>query len=290
MGEALHAVLSFDDAYWAPAIATIRSVAISTKRRGDLQFHLMGWRVTQEHRVELAEAAAAFGAISHFTALEDDRAMVTALERLPRHRAFPPIVYARLYLDRLLPAHVARFVYLDCDVMVRAPIEQLIDIDLGGMAIAAAPEPGRHRLILGDDMRGRRSPFDAADYYFNSGVLVADRPRWREAGLPELLDRLVSRGDLAALYHDQDVLNLAFRGQVMQLSPLWNLTKPSPALRSLDPYIVHYTTGMKPWQLVSVVAFGSTYKHVMTRQLVRRYRRYRLGVWLSRRLRLRPRS
>ena len=105
--------------------------------------------------------------------------------------------------------------------------------------------------------------------------------------LPGFLAGLQSSGELSRLYHDQDVLNLRFRGDWLRLDPLWNLTKPHPALRALDPYIVHYTTGMKPWNRLAYVAFGSSYRHVMTRDVLVRYRRYlwrrRLAGWFGRR-------
>lgn len=280
--NALHVVLCFDDYFWAPAYATVRSVAISTRRRADLVFHLYEWEVSAEHRTDLDAISSEFGAQVVHHALEQDAHVVAMLERLPGTRAFPPVVYARLLLDRLLPPEVTRFLYLDSDVLVRAPIEQLIELDLEGHVIAAAPEPGRHRLILGDDMRGRRSPFHAADPYFNSGVILADRGEWAGADLPGLLERLIATGEIRQLYHDQDVLNLAFRGRFLQLDPLWNLTRPHPAHRSLDPHIVHYTTGLKPWSALSLAPFATTYRHVMTRELAARYARYRWGVRLRR--------
>ena len=39
---------------------------------------------------------------------------------------------------------------------------------------------------------------------------------------------------------------------------------------------------MKPWSRLAYVAFGSSYKHVMTRDVVRRYRAYRRKMWLRR--------
>ena len=78
------------------------------------------------------------------------------------------------------------------------------------------------------------------------------------------------------------MLNLRFRGDWLRLDPLWNVTKPHPALRALDPFIVHYTTGQKPWNLLSYVAFGSSYKHVMTAEVRRRYAAERRKLWFAR--------
>jgi lipopolysaccharide biosynthesis glycosyltransferase len=278
----LHIALAFDDRFWAPAYATMRSVCLATRRRNDLVFHLFHWRLRPDHAADFDVIAAEFGATIRHTPLDQDSRVSSLIESLPGTRDFPPVVYARLLLDELLPPEIERVLYLDSDLYVRAPVERLLEMDLEGKSLAAAPEPGRHHLVGGDDMRMREGPFDNADPYFNSGVMVIDRRAWGRAGLRGYLLQLQQRGELAALYHDQDVLNLKFRDDWLRLDPLWNLTKPHPALRALDPMIVHYTTGMKPWNVLAYVAFGSSYKHVMTRDMLRRYRSYLRRQWLAR--------
>jgi lipopolysaccharide biosynthesis glycosyltransferase len=281
-GGPLDIALTFDDYFWAPAYATMRSVALTTRRRADLVFHLFHWRLSAEHVRDLDVIATEFGASIRHYPLDADPDVARLITSLPGTRSFPPVVYARLLLDRLLPAEIDRVLYLDSDLYVRAPVEKLIELDLEGKILAAAPEPGRHHLIAGDDMRTRKGPFDIADPYFNSGVLVIDRAAWARADLPGFLLQLQGSGELSRLYHDQDVLNLRFRGDWLPLDPRWNFTKPHPAARALDPFIVHYTTGMKPWNALAYVAFGSSYKHVMTHEVVRRYAQYRRKVWLRR--------
>lgn len=282
MAQPLHVTLTFDDRFWAPAYATMRSVCLTTRRRQELVFHLFHWRLEAAHRADLDAIGTEFGATVRHCALEAEPATRALIESLPGTRSFPPVVYARLLLDRLLPAEVERVLYLDSDLYVRAPVERLLEMELGGKSLAAAPEPGRHHLVAGDDMRTRTGPFDIADPYFNSGVLVIDRAAWGRADLPGYLAGLKASGELGRLYHDQDVLNLRFRDDWLMLDPRWNLTKPHPALRALDPFIVHYTTGMKPWNALAYVAFGSSYKQVMTRPVVRRYAAYRRRRWLAR--------
>lgn len=282
MPQSLNITLTFDDRFWAPAYATMRSVGLATTRPRDLVFHLIHWRLASENRQVLDAITTEFGATLIDYRLDDNVALAQLLERLPHPKELPPIVYARLFLDAYLPADIDRFLFIDCDVYVRAPIERLFAIDLNGKALAAAPEPGRQHLMLGDDLRGVGKPFASHDPYFNAGVMLIDRARWAEADLPGVLEGHIKSGMIETLYQDQDVLNLKFQGDWLRLDPLWNLTKPHPALRALDPMIVHYTTSMKPWNLLAYVAFGSSYKHVMTRTVLRRYRRYLAKQWLGR--------
>lgn len=275
MAEPIHIALSFDDNYWAPAFAAMRSVCLSTKRRADLVFHLLQWRLSPEHRDELDDINREFGAqVIHYP-LEADEELGGLIAILPSTRAYPPITYGPLLLDKLLPAEVTKLVYLDADVMVRAPIERLLAIDLANRPIGAVPEPGRQGLIGGEDMRMRHSPFDSADDYFNAGVLVIDRARWAAAGLSSIVLELRDTNELKTLHHVQDILNLALRDNWLALDRRWNLTRPHPALYALDPFIVHYTSGQKPWNMIAYVAFAATYRQVMTKDLLQRYRAYR---------------
>ena len=104
----LNVVFCFDDYFWAPAYAAMRSVAIATPRRADLTFHLCHWQLRPEHRTDLDRIVAEFGARVNHYALETDPAVATRLAGLPATRAFPPFVYARLMLDRILPPRVTR--------------------------------------------------------------------------------------------------------------------------------------------------------------------------------------
>src|ERR1700710_1278284 len=138
MGAPLHVTLTFDDYFWAPAYATMRSVCLSTTRRKAVVFHLFHWKLLPEHAADFDAIAAEFGATVVSHALDTEPKVRALLDTLPSTRDFPPVVYARLLLDQLLPSEVDRVLYLDSDLYVRAPIEDLLQLDLGGKSLAAA--------------------------------------------------------------------------------------------------------------------------------------------------------
>ncbi len=84
------------------------------------------------------------------------------------------IVYARLLFADIMPQEVERLTYLDCDMMVRAPIEEIAEIDLAGFPIAAVPDPVRPATSQGRDMWLKRDLFGPVDNYFNAGLIVID--------------------------------------------------------------------------------------------------------------------
>lgn len=271
----IHIALTFDGNFWAPAYATMRSICLATRAREALVFHLLHRTLSQAQAADLGRIADEFGAQLVWHDLDRLPLFADLAGRLPKNHRLTNIVYARLLLDRLLPADARRVLYIDCDVLVRAPVEQLYDIDLEGRAIAAVRDVLGPIIFAGRDFAGNRDLFDIADSYFNAGVILIDLERWKARDLLGLIERFMADGTMARLYYDQDFLNIAFARDWLALPPVWNLMDPHRTHEPLDPRIVHYTGESKPWNLVSSVAFHRTYRHVMTNDLFYRYMRHR---------------
>jgi lipopolysaccharide biosynthesis glycosyltransferase len=278
----IHIALNFNDKYWALAYATMRSVCLSSALRGEIVFHLCHGPLAADHAATLETIASEFGArLAHYDP-EADAGFRETVDRLPATKRFPRIVYGRLLLDRLLPKEVERVLYLDCDTMVRRPIEELYDIDLGGLALAAVADPFHDGIKLGRDIKTKQSPFDSAQPYFNSGVMLIDLKAFAAADLPGRIAEFATTGVLDQLYFDQDILNLVFAYRWLELPWRFNLMLPRKSHESLGPVILHYTGFRRPWWPYSGVAFSRTYRHVMTNDVFRRQWRERWRAWFGR--------
>jgi lipopolysaccharide biosynthesis glycosyltransferase len=280
-GKPIHIVLAFDGHFWAPAYALMRSICLSTKRRGDLNFHLFHQTLNDVQRADLDKITPEFGAALHYYDLDTNEVFLERFGNASAHRRWPLIVYGRLMIDEILPPEIDRVIYLDCDMMVRAPIEQIYELDLEGHPIAAVADPWSVSIISGRDMahETKADLFDPADRYFNSGMLVIDRKGWREAEPMKVYEKLVENGAADRLYYDQDLLNLIFMDNWLALEPIWNLLNPRSTSHVHNVAILHYTGEFRPWNLVSGVAFAGMYRHTMTNELFYRYMRYRWKKW-----------
>jgi lipopolysaccharide biosynthesis glycosyltransferase len=201
---------------------------------------------------------------------------------MPENKRLSNIVYARLLIDVLLPEGVERVLYLDCDMLVRDAIEQLYTIDMQGFPIAAVRDTLGTFIAGGRDISFNRDLFDAADYYFNAGMLLIDVAQWRNARIVEKMEHALVDGVMARIYYDQDLLNLIFKNNWLRLPTRWNVIDARHSHESADPAILHYTGKSKPWHLISNVAFRRTYRHVMTNALFYRFMRHRWRrYWLK---------
>jgi lipopolysaccharide biosynthesis glycosyltransferase len=280
--QKIHIALCFDDKYWALAYTVMRSVSIATGRKPDLNFHLLHNGLDPRHSADLDRIAEEFGAHLHFYDLNEVELFKSLGEKGRYHKRLTYIIYARLMLHEILPAEVGRVIYMDCDMYVRAPIEELFEMDLEGHAIAAVRDPFYFHIVGGRDLRAKRDLFDLSDSYFNSGLIVIDRDKWAEAGVLQRFEALIADGTIDRLYYDQDILNLIFCRNWKRLDTLWNVVKPRGLHEPLDPKLLHYTGPRKPWHLVSAVAFAREYRHVMTNELFYRYMRFRMKRRLGR--------
>lgn len=271
----IHVALTFDDDFWAPAYATMRSICLHTHRRSDLVFHLCHRPLSDAHRADLLAIESEFGATLKFYDLSANAEFLALVATAPYHKRMTNIVYARLLLDRFLPSEVERVIYLDCDMMVMAPIEKLAELDLEGKSIGAVEEPSALQISNRRDARENRDLIDPADPYFNAGLVVIDRAKWHAAQIPERLAAYIADGTMDRIYYDQDLLNIIFRNDFYPLEYRWNLIGPRPVHQALNPFILHYTGERKPWNLISRVAFARSYRHVMTNALFYRYWRHR---------------
>lgn len=286
--QQIHIALTFDDNFWAPAYATMRSVALFTRRRSDLVFHLCHRTLTDAHRADLAAIAEEFPVQLRWYDLDQSDLFQDVARRMPENKRLSNIVYARLMIDKLVGPDVERVLYLDCDMLVRDNIERLYDIDMQGFPIAAVRDSIGAFITGGRDLRHNRDIFDAADPYFNAGMVLIDVAKWREADIIGRLEQALKDGVMARIYYDQDFLNMVFSRNWLQLPWRWNTIDARHAHEGLNPSILHYTGENKPWGVLSgmlhSVAFARLYRHVMTNELFYRFARHRWQRWWKNKL------
>ncbi len=290
MTTPIHIALTFDDNFWAPAYATMRSVCLFTRRRADLVFHLCHRTLTPKHRADLEAITAEFPVELRWYDLDASELFRDVAGRMPENKRLSNIVYARLMIDRLVGPDVQRVLYLDCDMLVRDNIEKLFDIDMEGKPIAAVRDSIGAFITARRDLKGNRDIFDIADPYFNAGMVLIDVGQWRVADIMGRMEQALKDGIMQRIYYDQDFLNLVFSNNWLILPWRWNTIDARHAHEGLDPAILHYTGEAKPWGILSgmlqSVAYARLYRHVMTNELFYRFARHRWKRWWKKKLRL----
>ncbi len=184
----------------------------------------------------------------------------------PAEAAFP------LLLADLMPAEVAKVLFLDADLMALTDLQALWDLPLGDQVLLAAQD---HAVPFCSSRRGVKRwqelgiPEDSK--YFNGGVMLIDLGRWRARSISRQVEEYVQRnvGQLEFLH--QEALNAVLWDQRGIIDGRWNLPG-SLAGRSVagrrsaleqNPGIVHFAGRMKPWRFPVGGPFSRRYQQFM---------------------------
>ena len=124
--------------------------------------------------------------------------------------------YARLFVGEVLPTDVDKALYLDCDVVVNATLEDLWKTDLCGNILGAVQDtiPSKTKASVG---------LISHQPYFNAGVLLIDLNRWRDRVIGQKCLEFIESHDGRVSHHDQGVVNGVLMGQWMRLPMKYNV-------------------------------------------------------------------
>ncbi len=167
------------------------------------------------------------------------------------------IYFARLLIDRFLPAIYDQVLYIDGDTQIVASLDPLVLRDVRPGRVVATRDPlallARREGKQADAARSRWAGLGIAeaDYanYVNSGVLRFAREGWAELG-----ERCIAAYKLnPSLYKfpDQDLVNTVARDRLHYASSAWNF--PGFFLAhglqndGAQPRIIHFMANPRPW-------------------------------------------
>ena len=230
-------VLGADNAYMNKVETTIKSLCV---HHDNLKFYVFNddlpreWFQLMEKRLETLN--------SEIVNVQIDSSILKDY-RLP----FEGLSYAAFF-RYFIPKYVSesRVLYLDSDIVVRKPIDELWDLDLADTPLAAVRD-------------------DLDTNVFNSGFLLINNDMWRAENVTQDLIELTNQYHQTA-YGDQGILNRLFENRWKELEPIYNFMVgmdsiayiqnindwyPHAELLEASVKMIHYT-GEKPWQQITI--------------------------------------
>jgi lipopolysaccharide biosynthesis glycosyltransferase len=179
----------------------------------------------------------------------------SVFDDLPLWGRMPVSTYYKLELPRLLPPHVTKAIWLDCDLLILDDIGALWDTDIGSHKLGAVQDAVvpfvSSRCGIAQYTELHR---DASDQYFNAGVMIADVGAWRNENVREGAIAYLRRYRSSVVFWDQEGLNAAIAGDWIELAERWNQNVSIPKNRrqlSGKPAIAHFAGSLKPWRFRS---------------------------------------
>ncbi len=174
----------------------------------------------------------------------------TALKQIKAGR-FSTATLLRLMLDTIIPNTYQRLLYLDCDILPLAPLNDVFSFNMNNKPIAAVEDyvslPGWARLVSDHPRNIGMRP---ESRYFNAGVILFDWPktleeRWLHKARQIIAEAQNTNRKLPFL--DQDVLNLSFENNWQAMPSRFNLMTFMLGHSKGTPVLRHFNSKHKPW-------------------------------------------
>ncbi len=241
-------VASTDDNYAIPLTVMFISLLENTTSPERIHLFVIDGGISESKHEKMREAVESRN--SQLTFLEVNSEVY---KDFPTRNHISAPAYYRISIPELFDESTKRCIYLDCDVIIKADITELWDMDLEGHAIAAVENISRSTFLA--------SKLKQSDY-FNSGVMLIDLEKWREQHIPEKVRSFKLEHPELISTNDQCALNGVFRGKWKRLPLHWNhqsgLYRHSDQVERLQqtgelekalwhPSIIHFIGWSKPW-------------------------------------------
>ena len=162
-------------------------------------------------------------------------------------------IYYRLMLPELLPDDMDRVLYIDADVIINKPLDELYNESFDGNVVCACENFGEqnfreHRKRMFKEHIEKGLPYVA------SGMLVMNLNLLREVCNFETYVEVARQFDFKLEMPDMDLLNYVHAGKIRvldkakyQILAMQSYNDGMRYSQAHEPVIVHYA-GHKPWQ------------------------------------------
>jgi lipopolysaccharide biosynthesis glycosyltransferase len=253
-------VCAADERFAMPLAVTLCSAAVKCSR--PIRAFVLNTDLSAKSKTHIETACANTGKNPKIEWVDADRNYMRDQPVGLRHLS--QATYLRLAMGRMLPAEIARAIYLDSDVLVVKDLLPLWETKLDGNVVGAVrdfmtPLAGQHNALeycLADTGISLTHPM------FNAGILLIDVAAYRSQGIEAECVAFLERWRNNIQSADQDALNAVLHDRHKLLDFKWNVQmggwhsfKNHPALseqerkslRETDPAILHFSGSGKPW-------------------------------------------
>ena len=253
--------LAADDRFSRPLATTVRSITAHLTPGRELELHLCDMGIEPRNRAVIERVAQHPDVRLRW--ITDLREKVAHLPQSWSHISVA--TYARLFIPALLPESADKALYLDCDLIARRCVGDLFDVPVDGytamgVADVSAPYVSSPLGVPYWSRFGRR----ADEVNFNAGVLLMNLSAWREGDVTGAALNYLAKNHV--FQADQEAINAVLPGRIGELDPRWNqqtglftqaleaalpYTEDQVKQLQAEPWIVHFSTHIKPWHYQS---------------------------------------
>ena len=175
--------------------------------------------------------------------------------------------YFRIFVEEYIDIDIDYFIYLDADIICINNPENYFHSKIKSMIDKKIP--------LAANTETYRNPVDEQyfknldlknDKYFNAGVLIVDFKYWKQNDVSSELLKIMNDYKNNILFWDQDVLNIHYDGNFLELTDFVNFYLPisrfqlfSKSFIKKNVIFMHFKGKPKPWNVKYALNKSSEY-------------------------------
>lgn len=202
------------DNYAMPCGVMFYSACVNNKK-SNLHFYVVTDNsFTEENKNKLRETVTPFGNQIDFIIIDDNDINISTGMSCSY---YPKYVFYRLFAFKYLPQNVSKILYLDCDIIIRADLSDLWEIDISNYGIAGVPDAQEGRI-----QNYNRLGYSSEKGYYNAGVIMMNLDFWRNNNVEVQIRELMTEHSSKLELYDQDVLNSVFQSSKKYLPLKYN--------------------------------------------------------------------
>lgn len=275
----MNVMYASDDNYAEIMGVSILSLLQSNKDVQKIRIYIIEDAISESNKNNLVNMIHEFGREVVFIKMPDIRNDLGVVLKTPR---WSDSTYSRLFLGQLFEPYpdVHKLLYLDCDTLVVADLQDLWNTDISTYLGAACLEcmSNLHKRIIGAKK---------TDNYINAGMLFLNVDRWVKEGVQQQTIDFNKKYRGKTEYVDQGVINGTISNRFLLVDPRYNLTtlaydftyeemqiyrKPQFGYSKQEwdnavsnPAVIHFTTSflsVRPWYEGSNHPYAAKWKQI----------------------------
>lgn len=233
--ERIHIVVATNNKYVKHLAVMLTSLFEHKSENRPATVYVIDSNLSSESKQKLHNALKPFQAELAFLTVDD-----SLFQNVVVRYHLSKETYYRIAIPALLPPDVRKALYLDCDLIVKADIANLWDVNIDKYHLGAVQIPGKV-------LRYEELGIPESSGYFNAGVLLMNLKKWRDQRTSEKVLQYMKKNPEKLKFMDQDALNAVLHERWLKLDPKWNYQVHRSHHQRFEPAIIHYTTDKKPW-------------------------------------------
>ena len=236
---------TIDDSY-APFLAAALNSAVKNSSKGRRYKAIVLYQELSEDNIRrLQSLSKEHFAIEFIPMCEGLESITDSMANRLRCDYFTLTIYFRLFIPAMFPQY-DKGIYIDSDVVLLGDLAELFDTDIGDNYIGACNDLSVQDVPPLCEYMEKGVGVSRFEY-INSGVLLMNLKKLREAELDKHFLTLLNKYHFDCIAPDQDYLNALCNGKIHYLDAVWDAmpNENKPPLENAR--LIHYNLFSKPW-------------------------------------------